>query len=86
MPALESALLLGAAHEEGIVLADLVQTAGGAVVVSAGDAAGILGLCLVVAAVAPSGQGHSIGTLAHNDESEDGDEEEGEDLVEGHLT
>jgi len=85
VPALVRAVLAGAAHEEGVILSDVVQATGVAVVVAAGSAAGLLGLSLVVIAVAPGRDGDSLGTLGDDDDSENGNEEEGGELVEGHL-
>lgn len=76
MPALVRAILRGAALEESIVFSNVVQAAGAAVVVASSNTAGFLGLVLVIAALAPGGQGHSLSTLAHDHEGKDGDDEE----------
>ena len=76
MPALVGTVLIRTALEEGIVLSNVVQAAGAAIIVAASDAAGLLGLGLVVAAFAPGGQGHGLGPLAHDHKGKDSDDEE----------
>lgn len=85
VPAAKGATEGRAAAQEGVVLSDLVQTTGTAVPVATSSATGSLGLGHIVAASAPGREGHGLGTLAHDDEGEDSDEEERENLVESHL-
>lgn len=85
MPASVDAVLRRAAREESVVLSDLVQTAGAAIIVGASSTAGFLSLGLIVAADAPSREGHGFSTLAHDGEGKDGDDEERGDLVKSHL-
>ncbi|KAI9237869.1 MAG: hypothetical protein BYD32DRAFT_461203 [Podila humilis] len=84
LPAAVLVVEVRAAHEKGFVLSDVVPAARAAIPVAAGAAAAGFGLGHVVAASAPGGDGGGIRILRYCDESEDVDEEERENLVEGH--